>query len=228
MADDIQITGSSQSGSFQTGSNPPGASNSGTPNPGQLNTEGSPVIDLRQLDKDSSVAGSSASSSRNNGGANLGGSSVNPIPAGNKNSAGSSAINLEEAALMEAQTVLGPPEKYAIPSLVKEKFPDIIELIKETESMNDEERDYWFQILPIMTEQQIEKFRMILLNEKKQLEQLDKQYEEELTKLNEKHMLEWKEFETREKRKALIQAEKSSQADEEAAEQALLQRLSQL
>jgi len=135
-------------------------------------------------------------------------------------------INLEEAALMEGENTMGPPEKYTVPSLVKEKFPDLMQLIKETESMNDEERDYWFQILPIMTEDQIKKFRDILLNEKQQLSRLDKEYEDELKRLNEKHLLEWKEFESKEKRKALQAAESQSQAEEEKMQEELLKRLS--
>lgn len=115
-----------------------------------------------------------------------------------------------------------------VPPLVKEKFPDLMQLIQDTESMNQEERDYWYQILPIMTEDQIAKFREILLNEKQQLARLDKEYEDELTKLNEKHMIEWKEFETKEKRKALHGAEQKAEADEKAEEQALLDRLSNI
>ena len=92
--------------------------------------------------------------------------------------------------------------------MVKDKFPDLIDLIKQTESMNDEEREYWFQILPIMTEDQIRKFRDILVNEK--------------------HLIEWKEFETKEKRKALTSAEQAAQQNEQAEEEALLKRLSQI
>jgi hypothetical protein len=137
-------------------------------------------------------------------------------------------FNLEDEAMMaQQQIVTAPPDKYSVPTMVKEKFPDLVQLIKETESMNDEERDYWFQILPIMTEEQIRKFRDILLNEKNQLTKLDKEYEQELNRLNEKHMLEWKEFEMREKRKAIQTAESKSKEEEVAAEEELLRRLSQ-
>ena len=149
---------------------------------------------------------------------------VPPVPAVKK----PAGISLEDEAMMaQAQTVIAPPEKYSVPSLVKERFPDLVQLIKETESMNDQERDYWFQILPIMTEEQIKKFRDILINEKTQLSRLDKEYEEELTRLNEKHLLEWKEFEMKEKRKALVAAESKSKEEEQAAEEELLKRLAQ-
>lgn len=119
-------------------------------------------------------------------------------------------------------------QKFSVPDLVKQKFPDLIQLIEDTESMNSEERDYWFQILPIMTEEQIKKFRDILLNEKMQLEKLDKEYEEKLDALNEKHMIEWREFESKEKRKELAGAETKAEEEEKAKEEELLSRLAEL
>jgi hypothetical protein len=94
--------------------------------------------------------------------------------------------------------------------------------------MTQEERDYWYQILPIMTEEQIEKLRGILVHEKDQLAKLDQEYEQELSKLNEKHLLEWKEHETREKREKLRSEESQTEAEEAASEAALLAQLSQI
>ncbi|MCA9371136.1 MAG: hypothetical protein KC680_04215 [Candidatus Peregrinibacteria bacterium] len=55
-------------------------------------------------------------------------------------------------------------------------FPELIELIKHSESMNDEERQYWINILPVMTPEQIDNLQSILENEKKQLAEIDKRY----------------------------------------------------
>ena len=55
---------------------------------------------------------------------------------------------------------------YTIPELVKEKFPDLIKLIFETESMPTDEREYWLQALPKMDENELIKLRDILINEK--------------------------------------------------------------
>ena len=68
----------------------------------------------------------------------------------------------------------------------------------------------------------------ILINEQKQLKTLDTQYEKELNKLNDKHMQEWKEFESKEKRRALKDAESKDDTKERQAEEALLQRLQNL
>ncbi|MBL4694535.1 hypothetical protein JKY72_04160 [Candidatus Gracilibacteria bacterium] len=75
-------------------------------------------------------------------------------------------------------------KKYIVPALVRDKFPDLVKLIYETESMNEEERQYWLQIMPIMTEDQIMKFREILVNEKDQLSKLDNEYDAEMARIN--------------------------------------------
>jgi hypothetical protein len=135
------------------------------------------------------------------------------------------AFNLE-ADVEASGTGRAVPEKFAIPKLVRDKYPDLIELIKATESMDDQERQYWFQIIPVMTVEQIAKFKNILVTEKQQLAELDKEYEEELNRLNEKHLLEWKEFESKEKAKAIQEAEAKSNEEEQKTEEELLAKLS--
>lgn len=117
------------------------------------------------------------------------------------------------------------PKKNRIPDYIRAKYPNLEELINSTESMTKEEREYWFQILPIMTDQQIDKLQGILVHEKEQLSKLDKQYEAELSKLNEKHIMEWKEQERREQRETLLAQEKQVEAEEKAAEEDILSQL---
>jgi len=119
-------------------------------------------------------------------------------------------------------------KNFDIPDVVYKDYPGIINLILETESMNDEERQYWFQILPIMTDDQIQKFKEILVNEKEQLSKLDQEYETELKSLNDKHMIEWKEFETKEKRRKLQEAEAAEEEKEAAKQEELLKQLEDL
>ncbi len=120
------------------------------------------------------------------------------------------------------------PETFIIPKLVKEKYSDLIDLIKNTESMDDEEKQYWFQILPIMTVEQIDKLKVILNSEKEQLQSLDREYEEELQKLNDKHLIEWKEFESKEKSQAIQKAETKSSEEEKKTEEELLAKLNDI
>jgi hypothetical protein len=116
-------------------------------------------------------------------------------------------------------------DRFDIPEAVRQQYPDLIPLILQTESMNDDERQYWFQILPIMTDEQVKKLRDILMNEKNQLSELDKNYEKELKRINEKHVGEWKAFEAKEKRQKLQQKEQTAQQQEQATEEDLLKKL---
>jgi len=54
----------------------------------------------------------------------------------------------------------------------------LIKLMLNTQSMDDEERKYWFSILPDMSEGQIKRLFNILETEKKKLEELDRKYQE--------------------------------------------------
>lgn len=116
-------------------------------------------------------------------------------------------------------------QEYNIPDVVLKKFPDLVEMIKKTESMSKEERNYWFQILPIMTDEQVARLRKILEDEATQLSKLDTQYQSELSKLNEKHMKEWNEFERSKQREELKQKEAVAQKEEAQTEEDLLKKL---
>jgi len=116
-------------------------------------------------------------------------------------------------------------DKFEIPETVKQQYPDLIPLILGTESMNDDERQYWFQILPIMTDEQVGKLREILTNEKSQLAQLDKNYEAELKQINKKHVSEWKAFEAKEKREKREKTEAHAEKTEKETEEELLKKL---
>lgn len=118
--------------------------------------------------------------------------------------------------------------KYIVPELIRNKFPDLVKLIYETESMNAEEREYWLQIMPIMTEDQIVKFREILVNEKQQLTQLDQEYQQEMSKAGSQHVVEINEAEMRRKKEELAMAEKQSEDSEQKEEENLLKALDNL
>jgi hypothetical protein len=70
----------------------------------------------------------------------------------------------------------------SISQAVRDRFPDLLELILASESMNDEERQYWIDILPVMTAEQIDQLKDILQNEHDQLAAIDAKYADELQK----------------------------------------------
>lgn len=67
-----------------------------------------------------------------------------------------------------------------IPPDTQAKFGKFVDLIKGSESMNDEERQYWINILPIMTPEQLKNLEEILVTEKEQLAAIDQKYAEQI------------------------------------------------
>ena len=70
----------------------------------------------------------------------------------------------------------------------------LVDLLLKTDSMDTQEKLYWFEILPSMTEEQIDRLFDILETERIKLEELELKYQEEIKELNEKHLKGWQEF----------------------------------
>lgn len=79
------------------------------------------------------------------------------------------------------------PFKFVIPEEMQRKYPDVVELVRNSESIDNNEKQYWYDIMPSMTEEQIGRLRKILETERRQLEELNVKYQEEIKKLNVKH-----------------------------------------
>ena len=111
-----------------------------------------------------------------------------------------------------------------IPDDIREKYADLIELILSSESMNNEERQYWINILPIMTPDQIENLQGILKNEKKQLEAIDKKYSKQIEQMGQEELVRRTETQRRSVRTKRESAEaKHDQQDDVQAEELLKQ-----
>lgn len=67
-----------------------------------------------------------------------------------------------------------------VPTETARQFEEIITLIRQSQSMNDEERQYWVDILPVMTPDQVRQLRDILINERDQLAAIDAKYAQQL------------------------------------------------
>lgn len=149
-----------------------------------------------------------------------------------KQGAGATAVKTSDGIVIDKnksseQYIKDAEARYIIPSLVREKFGDLVKLIYETESMNEEEREYWMQILPIMSEEQITKFRTILVNEKEQLSKLDKEYESEMSKINPAGAKPIDEVELKKKMTEIKKAEASQESKEKSEEEELLKKLAE-
>lgn len=72
-----------------------------------------------------------------------------------------------------------------IPENIKRRFPEIVELILSARSMSEDERKYWIQLLPIMSDEQIAELKHILTEEKKSISEIDAKYAEQKAMLDE-------------------------------------------
>lgn len=94
------------------------------------------------------------------------------------------------------------------------KYPELVKLIVHTESMDDDERQYWFDIMPSMTDSQIDRLYDILETERKKLEELEVKYQKEIKTLNEKHLIEWQEMQIKEGKQKIAKAQAQDKKDE--------------
>jgi len=115
---------------------------------------------------------------------------------------------------------------FTIPDSVRTQFAEIIGLIMQSESMNDEERQYWFDILPVMNGEQVENLKTILVNERTQLAAIDAKYAPkagdapvDVVKIGEQR---------RANREELRSQESATRQDEEAASEELLKKMDTL
>ena len=67
-------------------------------------------------------------------------------------------------------------QDFKIPDALLKKDPELVSLIIQSESMNDDERQYWFNLWEVMNHEQREKLKDILIRERKKLAEIDKKY----------------------------------------------------
>lgn len=111
---------------------------------------------------------------------------------------------------------------------IRSQFPELIELILGSESMNNEERQYWINILPVMKPSQVENLQNILVNEKRQLEAIDKKYATQIKQAGQSHLLKTMEEERKKRRDERHSKEEEAMQKEEEATQDILQQINEV
>lgn len=122
------------------------------------------------------------------------------------------------------QATGGQAKDFKIPDNVRAAFKDLIDLILGSESMNDEERQYWFDILPVMTPDQVQSLRGILENERSQLAAIDAKYAAPAAAATDIAALTQQRRESREQRK---QQEHEHESMENTDEENILNRINE-
>ncbi len=109
-------------------------------------------------------------------------------------------------------------QDFNIPEYMLKEDQELVDLIIRSESMNDGERQYWFDLTKTMNIQQVEKLREILLKERQKLAEIEAKYQvnkteqlsaEEIAKKNAQMEKRWKE-----KQAALKAREQQLKAEE--------------
>ncbi len=103
---------------------------------------------------------------------------------------------------------------FQISDEIQAQYTELITLILATDSMDDNERQYWFDIMPSMTDEQVDRLYNILDTEKKKLEELEVKYQKEIKDLNEKHLIEWQDFQMKDSKKKISEEEKKDKDSE--------------
>jgi hypothetical protein len=115
-----------------------------------------------------------------------------------------------------------------VPEELRKKYPELLALILGSESMNDEERQYWINILPVMTTEQVENLRQILQNEKDQLAAIDAKYAQEMATIGQGKSLDAMGKSRRTKTEERLKKEKGNRNEERAKEEEILKAIEDL
>lgn len=85
--------------------------------------------------------------------------------------------------------------EYTIPDEFLEDTPDLIELILRSRSIDtNQEKQNWFNLLPLMNATQLEKLRTILIKEKTKLQEIEERYEGKKQEIKKKYLQKWQEM----------------------------------
>lgn len=81
-------------------------------------------------------------------------------------------------------------QQYLIPDAFIEKMPDLITLVLRSRSLDKEdEKQSWFNLLPVMNDEQIQKLRDILTRERDKLKEIEEKYEQKKMDIKKKYLM---------------------------------------
>lgn len=107
--------------------------------------------------------------------------------------------------------------QFTIPIEFIEQMPELITLVLNSRSMDKtEEKQSWFNLLPLMNDEQISKLNDILMREKQKLAEIEKKYEEKKLEIKKKYLMKRQNMWYIKK----IETIKSAEAEHTATEQA--------
>jgi len=111
---------------------------------------------------------------------------------------------------------------FTISEEIQQNHSELVELVLHTESMDSAEKQYWFDILPSMTNEQVQKLYDILDTERKKLQELEEKYQKEIESLNEKHLSEWQNYQQKKQSQKMKKQEANDRESETEGAESLI------
>lgn len=116
--------------------------------------------------------------------------------------------------------------QFTIPIEFIEKMTGLVVFILNSKSMNDaSEKQSWFNLLPLMTDDQIAKLNDILAREKEKLDEIEKKYEEKKLEIKKKYLMRWQNMGYIKKMEDIKSAEADVSSQDQQEADALLNNL---
>lgn len=117
-------------------------------------------------------------------------------------------------------------EKFTIPDEFLTTMPDLIILILYSKSMdNFDEKQSWFNLMPMMNTEQIDKLRDILTREKQKLQEIEQKYEQKKDEIKNKYIQKWDNMVNIKRINEIKKQEAFAEKNEKNEEEALLNQL---
>ena len=117
-------------------------------------------------------------------------------------------------------------KQFTIPIEFIEKMTGLVVFILNSKSMSESsEKRSWFNLLPLMTDDQITKLNDILTREKEKLDEIEKKYEEKKLEIKKKYLMRWQNMGYIKKMEDIKSAEADVSTQDQQEADALLNNL---
>jgi len=115
---------------------------------------------------------------------------------------------------------------YIIPDQFIEKKPTLVAMLLQSRSVEKpEEKQSWFNLLPLMNDEQIAKLEEILTREKQKLEEIERKYEEKKIEIKKKYLMKRQQMGYEKQVNTIKQKEAAGTAEEDKEAEALLDQI---
>lgn len=113
-------------------------------------------------------------------------------------------------------TILFNDFNFTLLDEIQQQYPELVDLVLRSESIDNAQKQDWFDILPSMTNEQIDRLFNIFMTERISLQKLDLQFQENVKALHEKHLITWQSLQSQKTKEKIAEAEKNDSSKQDA------------